>query len=184
MDAAHGLVNDFSLNTYRGGNIARLNSNNLNGRGLAQTASQDAWQFQNLSANFVVGPSMAGGYKFGSAGQSRWLVRNGVIRTVTAVGFTSGVNGYFGFSFTDGTNLFYGWAELNINAPANQFTINRWAYESCSGQGIAVGATSDGATCGVSNVPEPGILSLTLLGLGAGGVREWRRRRQAQALAA
>ena len=60
-------------------------------------------------------------------------------------------------------------------------TINRWAYESCAGQGIAAGATTGGATCGGS-VPEPDTLSLTLLGLGAGGVRAWRRRKQALAV--
>ena len=67
-------------------------------------------------------------------------------------------------------------AEININAAATSYTINRWAYNNVAGQSIKVGDTGQS-----SAVPEPGTLSLTLLGLGAGGIRAWRKHKQALA---
>ena len=99
----------------------------------------------------------------------------------TAKGFSNGVPGYFGFKFTDagGSNLYYGWAKMTIDASNNAYTINEWAYNSTAGGSISVGQTAD-----VSAVPEPSALSLALIGIGAGGVLAWRRRKQAQALTA
>ncbi len=161
----------------------------LLGRGLVQKTSQTTYGFIKLPTGFVVGPTLVAGYGLragGSVGDRSLLQRKntGAIQiSANAKNFTSGVNGFFGFRFTDAglTNQFYGWAELNLDtASPGTATINRWAYESCQGQGISVGSTGGGATCGGS-VPEPGTLSLTLLGLGAGGVRAWRKRKQALA---
>lgn len=165
---------------------AVMDSQGSGGRGLIQKNSQAGVQFQNLPLNFAVGPSVAAGYRFGAAGgYYRFVATNN--GPYAAKGFSSGVPGYFGFQFTDagGSNLYYGWAQITVVAQA--YTINEWAYESCAGQGIAVGATSGGASCGGGGggpVPEPSMLSLALIGMGAGGVRAWRKRKQALALAA
>ncbi|MCX7108713.1 MAG: PEP-CTERM sorting domain-containing protein [Proteobacteria bacterium] len=164
---------------------AMLTSGNLNGRGLIQkgtTTSKGGYNFsgyvfQNLHKNFVIGPTLAKGYGFGSSGQTdRKLASSGYgVRRIAndAVGFpnNNGDNDYFGFKFTDGVDLFYGWAELNIDASNLAYTINRWAYNDTPEGSIRVGQT----------VPEPDTLSLTLLGLGAGGVRAWRKRKLALA---
>ncbi len=138
--------------------------------------------FVNLGLGFGVGPSLAAGYNFGGRANDRSMLSTiGANPKITPnpKNFASGVNGFFGFRFTDagGTNQFYGWAELNLDtASPGTVTINRWAYNDVAGQSINVGQTSN-----VNPVPEPGTLSLTLLGLGAGGVRTWRRRKLASA---
>lgn len=155
----------------------------LLGRGLVRQDTQGVKEkFVNLNLGFWVGPSLAAGYKFGG----RTNYRSVLTRTSRNIGmgnyavkFTSGVNGFFGFRFTDAglTNQFYGWAELNLNkASPGTVTINRWAYNNVAGGSIKVGQTTAD-----TSIPEPGTLSLTLLGLGAGGVRAWRKRKLALA---
>ena len=159
---------------------ARLNSDGVRGRGLVQKTNQFGSEFQNLALNVVIGPSLGAGYRFGGAGfHSRWVAQSGIVAS-TAKGFSDGVPGYIGFQFTDagGSNLYYGWAEITIDASNTAYTINEWAYNSTAGGSILVGET------GVSAVPEPSALSLALIGLGAGGVLAWRRRKQAQPLTA
>lgn len=80
----------------------------------------------------------------------------------------------FRFIGEDG-ELHYGWAEINFDLGSGfargtpgTFTINRWAYQTVAGQGIAVGATA---------IPEP-VSPLALLGLGAAGLLSFRRRKQ------
>lgn len=185
---------DFRLkgqgNTLTGFARVMLTSGSLNGRGLVQKGtvitSKGGYNFsgvpfQNLPNNFVVGPTLAKGYGFGFRSNGltdRRLAFSGSggvrqIANSTAVGFLTNQKdqkgyGYFGFKFTDGVNLFYGWAELNIDGGNLAYTINRWAYNDTPDGSIAV-------------IPEPDTLSLTLLGLGAGGVRAWRKRKQAMA---
>ena len=165
----------------------------LLGRGLVKTNSQiNNSGFVKLPAGFVVGPTLAAGYLLPAGGSqsyrnllSKSFDADAIGIDANAKNFTSGADGFFGFRFTDAglANQFYGWAELNLNTTSpGTATINRWAYESCTGQSITAGATSGGATtCGGSTVPEPDALSLTLLGLGAGGVRAWRKRKLALA---
>jgi len=179
VDGAHGNDFTFFKSNHSGRFYAELNSNGLNGRGLVQQNGDWTSQFRNLPAHFAVGPTLQAGYRVGGTGQAvRVVAGQGQIAS-TAVGFTSGTPGYFGFKFTDGTNLLYGWAQITIDGPGNQFTIDRWAYNDTPNGSISVGDTGQ-----TSNVPEPGTLSLTLLGLGAAGVRSWRGRKQRQALAA
>ena len=157
----------------------------LLGRGLVRQDTQSVKdKFVNLGLGFGVGPSLAAGYKFGGRTNYRSVLtrttKNNNFRMGNyAVNFTSGVNGFFGFRFTDTglTNTFYGWAELNLDTTSpGTMTINRWAYNNVAGGSIKVGQTTAD-----TSVPEPGTLSLTLLGLGAGGVRAWRKRKQALA---
>jgi PEP-CTERM motif len=157
----------------------------LLGRGLVRQDTLSVKdKFVNLGSGFRVGPSLAAGYRFGGRTNYRSVLtrttkNNNIGMGNYAVKFTSGVNGFFGFRFTDAglTNQFYGWAELNLDTTSpGTMTINRWAYNDAAGQSIKVGQTTND-----NPVPEPGTLSLTLLGLGAGGVRAWRRRKLASA---
>ena len=163
-------------------NFASMNS--LLGRGLVRQDAQGnpASMFVNLGLGFGVGPSLAAGYNIGGRTNNRTMLsaKAGILKIPDiAKNFASGVNGFFGFRFTDAglANQFYGWAELNLNTDSpGTATINRWAYNTVAGGSIKVGQTT-----GDTSVPEPGTLSLTLLGLGAGGVRAWRKRKLALA---
>jgi hypothetical protein len=188
VDGAGG--GDFRL--QNSASYAFLGSNGLNGRGLVQEdAAGHSWTFMRLPNSEVIGPALAAGYRFSPPELTgRYVIRSSLVGG-SARHFSGGVPGYFGFRFNSSGNTLYGWAELTILSPsANQFTINRWAYNDTPNGTICVGQTSgidcaNGSGGGSGNpVPEPSTLSLTLLGMGAGGVRAWRKRKAAQALAA
>ena len=75
--------------------------------------------------------------------------------------FTSGTPGYIGFVLNPDTAPQYGWLEVTLNDDGSEGTIHRWAY---SDSPLAVG------------VPEPGVLSLLVIG----GLAMVRRRRGAE----
>ena len=184
VDGSHSTFKLFNINGFGSYFLVLSSAGSLLGRGLVRQDAQgvDNKGFVNLGLGFGVGPSLAAGYNFGGRANDRSMLSTiGTNPKITPnpKNFASGVNGFFGFRFTDagGTNQFYGWAELNLDtASPGTVTINRWAYNDVAGQSINVGQTSN-----VNPVPEPGTLSLTLLGLGAGGVRTWRRRKLASA---
>lgn len=167
----------------------------LGGSGLVGPADVGFEGVQALPYGVAVGPTLADGYRWGS-----YRVRDVMIRSSYAfttangsqfTGSGSGFGSQFSpliFGFEEGDNLFgfrfvgedgelqYGWAEINFDfqmpgVPGN-ITIDRWAYQTVAGQGIAVGATS--------SVPEP-TSPLALLGLGAAGLLRFRRRKQEKA---
>ena len=184
VDGSHATFKLFNNNGNGSFFLILSSAGSLLGRGLVRQDAQgaDNIRFVNLGAGFGVGPSLAAGYNFGGRANDRsMLSRLGANPKITPnpKNFTTGVNGFFGFRFTDTglTNEFYGWAELNLDtASPGTVTINRWAYNDVAGGSIKVGQTTADTA-----VPEPGTLSLTLLGLGAGGVRAWRKRKLALA---
>jgi len=95
-----------------------------------------------------------------------------------AVGFTSGVTGYSGFRFTNGSGLHNGWVEwthtLATGAGTGLVEVSNWAFESTPGAAIKVGDLGAGPAA----VPEPGPEGLALLAGGVGGLLAWRRRRK------
>ena len=76
------------------------------------------------------------------------------------------------FSFDPGDGLHYGWARLSLNADffASEVTISEWAYEEEAGKAIHVGSVP---------APPAAAMGLTLLGLGAAGLRAHRQRKRA-----
>ena len=73
---------------------------------------------------------------------------------------------YIGFRLTkDGGDVFYGWANLNLDLTAGAVTLTEWAYDD----------TTD-AAIHVNTVPEPS--SLALLAMGAGGLFAYRARQK------
>lgn len=188
VDGSHSTFKLFNNNGNGSFFLVLSSAGSLLGRGLVRQDAQGTYnrRFVNLGLGFKVGPSLAAGYNFGGRANDRSMLsritvgtHNGIAISPNAKNFASGVDGFFGFRFTDagGTNEFYGWAELNLNtASPGTVTINRWAYNNVAGDSIKVGQTTDN-----NPVPEPGTLSLALLGLGAGGVRAWRCRKLASA---
>ena len=85
------------------------------------------------------------------------------------IGFGAGQNGYIGFRFNTPGGLEYGWATINIDPATQRVTISEWAYNNTPNAPV--------------QVPEPSTAALTLLGLGAAGVRAWRARKKPAACA-
>lgn len=86
-----------------------------------------------------------------------------------------GATGLFGFRFeaADGTHFGWGRASLEIQGtpeqPVTVATLHDWAYETVPDQSIKA-----------ASLPEPGTGTFLLVGLGAAGVAEHRRRRRAR----
>lgn len=160
-----------------------------NGRGLVGPGffTDDV---QALQQGFNVGPTLAYGYVWGSASTFRNAMENYDNGNVGGpnfwigydfkYGFTPGDN-FFGFRFVnENDELLYGFGVINFDLVNGVVTIDRWAYESTPNTAVEVRPIADN----INNIPEPGTASLTLLGLGAGGVRAWRARKKAEVLKA
>jgi hypothetical protein len=185
VDGANGA--EFNLHGSSSTYVS-MTSHGLNARGLVQSASQNPNYpvFKKLGLGFGVGPSLAGVYHWGVSGQGfRTLLSSGGSTVGSAAffgGFSGGGNEYFGFRFTDGEGLFYGWANLNLDLLKGEASIQCWAYNNVADGSIAVGDTGGSTiSCGQAPIPEPSTHALVLLGLGFSGVRAWRKRKQARA---
>jgi MYXO-CTERM domain-containing protein len=129
---------------------------------------------QNLTAGFVVGPTLPSGHFWGLADiSSRYLLstyRLHSSQTATMgsapVDFFAGIDGFVGFRFTGDDGMHYGWARINIDLDAAEVTVRDWAFESTADASVTVGS-----------VPEPSTCTLALFAAGAAGVALWRRRR-------
>jgi hypothetical protein len=75
--------------------------------------------------------------------------------------FNPGDQGYLAIRFEDGGDYYYGWVDLTM-ANDGIMTVNRWALEDVAN--VAV----------VTPIPEPTVPALSLLALGATGLRRRR----------
>ena len=143
----------------------------LNGRGfVGPTLGSD--NVQALQQGFNVGPTLAA-YAWGVSG---YRYRNAMYNAGAGaqigydmIGFVAGQDGYIGFRFNTPGGLEYGWATINIDPATQRVTIREWAYNDTPNAPV--------------QVPEPSTAALTLLGLGAAGVRAWRARKKPAACA-
>ncbi|MGJ3241610.1 MAG: hypothetical protein ACFE0O_01445 [Opitutales bacterium] len=129
---------------------------------------------RNISANFMVGPTLATDYGINGSGLAIYRYTNvatGVFYSAT--NFTDGVNGFIGFSFdSSGAGAGYGWAEVRFDLTNTTLTILQWSWEADNNTAIQVGTT------GANPIPEPATTAagLGLLALGAAGLRCWRKK--------
>jgi hypothetical protein len=191
VDGANGAEFElfkYGINGYSSIHIASgtYNYGLLNGRGLVgPTFYTD--NVQALRETFSVGPNLANGYVWGAYVNGGYRYRNALGRSSNYpggpdyflgydfnYGFDVGDN-FVGFRFEDIDGMHYGWAVFNFDTTAGIVTISEWAYESTADTAIHISA---------ARVPEPSTSSLALLGLGAGGLMGWRRRKQERARAA
>jgi hypothetical protein len=156
--------------------IINLGNAGRNGRSMVVTSgTNQGSQMQPLAASFQVGPTLAAGFGWAYASNAMTVLYRYYGSNYAANRLHGGVN-HIGFSFLSGGDLLYGFANLDIDVGAGVATITDWTYNDTPGGSVHV--------VDASVVPEPGTLSLALISMGAGGVRAWRKRRQAQALAA
>jgi len=185
---------DFRLWKWGSTNTGAISfgSDNSNGRGLVgPTFYTD--NVQALAKSFRVGPTLANYFVWGYGYYSGYTPRNAMATYsstsfgIPAVGgpsfwigydfnfnFNVGDN-YIGFRFLSGSNMLYGWADINFDTTNGIVTIKEWAYNDTADTPIHIADT------GAQQVPEPSTPALTLLGLGAAGLRAWRARKKARA---
>ena len=78
-----------------------------------------------------------------------------------------------GFKFASGSNSHFGWAQLTIGSgPYYSVSIDEWTFDTNPDTPVHVGTRASEVP-----VPSSGIAALTLLGLGAAGLRaqRWRK---------
>ena len=113
----------------------------------------------------------------GSAANSRTYTVNTNVASLsnysTALG--AGSNKLLAFRVEEGTDTFYGWIDYTLSFTdiysGYTFTVNAWAYNDVSGQGIIAGQNTAAGSQAV-----PGLGGLAALAIGAAGVRSRRQR--------
>lgn len=87
----------------------------------------------------------------------------------------AGSNKLLAFRVEEGTDTFYGWIDYTLSFndiySGYTFTVNAWAYNDVSGQGIIAGQNTAAGSQAV-----PGLGGLAALAIGAAGVRSRRQR--------
>lgn len=133
-----------------------------------------SYSVARLPGSFHVGPFMSGASFYFYNASTGPVLHGGYSTTSgpwihTHNGFIEG-DQFIGFRFTDGIDQFYGYSNWNVNFTNRSVTITDWYYNDVADAAIHV-----------TSVPEPSTASLALIGMGAAGVRAWRRRRKALA---
>ena len=163
---------DFHIVNEDSGSVEFLaiTSAGLNGRGFAGPATDQA-AITRVSFGGQIGRTLATGT------WGLWGAGSRIVGNHTAVHS----NGHPGlswlleaeeqvlvaFRFDSGRGLQYGWAAmfLDLDSSRTSLTIEQWAYETTPDTDVIAGTV---------NAPSSGVAALTLLGLGAAGLRRWR----------
>jgi hypothetical protein len=176
VDGVNGREFELFRASFGGSQSIQLASVNaafspLNGRGFVAPVPNDD-NVQALPFSFNVGPNLPA-YAWGLSG---YRYRNAMLNSGAGaqigydfIGFVPGKDGNIGFRFDTPGGLLYGWATINIDPAGQNVTIKSWAYNDTPNA--------------VVHVPEPSTAALTLLALGAAGLRSWRSRKTSNASA-
>ena len=111
-----------------------------------------------------------------AANRRAYSVSNNVASLTTTSGaLGAGSNKLLAFRVEEGTDTFYGWIDYTLSFTdiysGYTFTVNAWAYNDVSGQGIIAGQNTAAGSQAV-----PGLGGLAALAIGAAGVRSRRQR--------
>ena len=144
--------------------------------------------FAKLNAGFNVGGSLVAGYKFFSSPQAGiTITSSGAIGgKAGAQGWAIGDIGYFGFKFSNGSGVHYGWGQINIHGVTEGFvqgqgyTLTQAYYNSTPNASIQVGDTG-GSPSSVPEIDPASAGSVLSLVMGALAMLERRRLRRAKA---
>jgi hypothetical protein len=176
VDGAGGV--DFQLHRYVNPGFYRevhIESTGLNGRGLVAPGTCTCMPLP-ISRSFRVGPTRYG-YYWGYSNTYRIAMSTYSGAATVGIdfyngGFIPGKN-LFGFRFLSGSDILYGFGEIDLDLANGVVTITQWAYNTVPDGQIHV--------TGFESVPVPSTPALTLLGLGAAGLVAWRTRRKDRA---
>ena len=146
-----------------------VTSAGMNGRGFVGTAGNKPAVVE-LGFGVTVGPTLATNI-WGLADTGRQVGAHTVTFSAPALGqswLTRTQEPVFvGFRFDSGRGLQYGWAsmQLDFDGSRTSLTVHQWAYETAPDTAVVAGTV---------DAPASGIAALTMLGLGAAGMRRWR----------
>ena len=143
---------------------------------------------QNLPTSVSVGSSLPSGFywgprAFGYGSRNFFYVKSGGTQVdyqqASIAGHDLNGDNFVGFRFDSGAGLQYGWARITYNAvgiPNASVTIEEWTYSDTPGDSVHIPTRSDD----VEPVPLPSsaLPALTVLAMGAAGMRAMRKRRQ------
>lgn len=158
--------------------IAISTYSSLPGNGLGIVANPTTTGFARMAVSSRVGPTLAAGrYLISSAdavATARYNVQYGTASygssyAVPLGDLLPGMN-KIGFAFDVNGDTHYGWAEIVLHGGPNfELEVANWWYED-----------EADAEIHITPVPASGIAALTLLGLGAAGLRAQRQRKAKQ----
>jgi hypothetical protein len=170
--------------TFSDDNVLLYSGGSLNGRGLAGR-QPDGFSVAVLHRSQHVGPTLPSSLTIATAGSyGRGVMRANRVRSLYSTRSISASApaggpfydfgqqpGFLGFAFDPGGGLRYGWAKLQFDEDGynSSLTISEWAYEDEPGEAIHVGSVP---------APPAAVAGLTMLAMGAAGVRAHRRSRR------
>ena len=137
----------------------------MNGQGFAIKSGDNDGMIAYLPTGLRLSPALVGSHVWGKMSNHMTVLISTSGTKATPSWLHVGDNS-IGFKFLSDAHTLFGWANLNLDTVAGIATINDWAYNTTPNGSIRVGQT----------VPEPSTLSLSLLGLGLGGLRVFRSR--------
>ena len=144
--------------------------------------------FAKLNAGFNVGGSLVAGYKFFSSTQAGiTITTDGAIGVdADAQGWAISDTGFFGFKFSNGSGVHYGWGQINIHGTTGGYsvgqgyTLTQAYYNSTPDASIQVGDTG-GSPSSVPEIDPASAGSVLSLVMGSLALLERRRLRRAKA---
>ncbi len=180
-DVDGDTTDDFGLKNVR---ASQANLVQLGAAQFVSPASRVNQGFAKLNTGFNVGVSLATGYKFFSA-SGRPVVNSmtsygGIDPIAGAQGWAIGNTGYFGFKFSNGSGVHYGWGQINITGtPVGQgYTLTEAYYDDTPDASITVG---DKGAASVPEIDPASAGSVLSLVMGSLAMLERRRLRRAKA---
>jgi hypothetical protein len=177
-------TNDFRLiNVYSSAAVlAELGLARFISRVNRTTYGTNTYGFAKLNAGFNVGGSLVAGYKFFNSAQTAIRITSfGFIGgDAFAGGWAMGNTGYFGFKFSNGSGVHYGWGQINITGtPRGQgYTFTDAYYNTTPDASITVGDTGAASVPEIDPASAGSVLSLVM---GSLAMLERRRLRRAKA---